>query len=207
MKKSKVGLIELIIFCIIWVSSWCLCIYVRKLGNENLLPFREILIALPFVVFMIYITILLCKDLVMILNTKRKKEIKEQVIGIICGGIILFLLLWPCILSGKDIIEGPKEITLFGLEMVEESGYRGRKHYYIKGVTSENEPIKLNLQLYCQSRQDIEELIKKNIYLKINYFENSKSAYYVEETEWEWDLYKPTIDIIEVPNIDIKGLE
>lgn len=205
-KKSEIGPKELIIFCIIWVLSWCLCVYVRKLGNENLLPLRDFFIYFPFVFSMFYIIILLCKDLRIVLNTKRKKEVQEQFSALICSVIILLILLWPCVLSIKDVFKGPKEITLFGLEVVEESGYRGRKYYYLKGVTSEDEPMKLNLQLYCQSRQEVEELIKKNIYLKIHYFENSNSVYYVEETEWKWNLYKPNIEIIEEPDIDVKEI-
>lgn len=205
MKKSKVGLRKLIVFCIIWISSWSLYIYFRASVGENLLPFMDILFYFPIIVLMLHITISLCKDLITILKTKRKNKIKSLFVEIICSGIVLFILLWFCILSGKDIVEGPKETTLFNVKLVERRGSRRRKHYYIKGVTSDNKQIELSFKHYRQSTKDINELIKKNIYLKISYFENSKFAYSVEETEYE--LYKPNIDIIEVPSIDIQRVK
>ena len=90
--------------------------------------------------------------------------------------------------------------------MIEKSRNHYR-NYYIKGVTSDNQQLILRFKAYRQSKKDVDELIENNIYLKINYFENSEFAYYVEKTEYEWELYKPHIDIIEVPNIHIKEVE
>lgn len=188
MKKREWGAKQICLVLLFPLVSWFIGDYFEQFADENLIPLKEIMYIFPLIVLMLFIFISFAKDLIIKLNnrkTKNTKGIKKELIGLISTSVILFLCLWPCILAVNDIIDGPKEITLYNVKMVRERiGHKGAAHYYLLGTTSHGVSKKIEFWFGRQSEKEIDELIENNIKLKIYYFESSNAAYYVEETKW-----------------------
>lgn len=205
MKKVEIGIKQIIIFCILIVISWGGVFYIRDTANDNLLLFLEVMYAFPFIICFVYMFILSSRNFVLELKNNNKKAIKESFPLLLCILLVLFVFMWLYVPICKDLVEGPKEIILCNVKLTK---YTGGYHdyvdnYYISGISKDKEKFKIEFKHYRQSVKELENLINNSFCLKVIYYENTNISYHVEKGEFEYDIYKPDIYIIDVPNADI----
>lgn len=186
MKKKELGLMALMFIIGIICVSWAIFYYFTRYADETLIPFGEIMFIFPFIVMLFWVLIFYIKSLILILNNRRKKKKRDDIIsysfGIVAVIPLLFPLIWLCVLGVIDIINGPKEITLYRVQMTEKETYGKYSHtkHYLEGVTPDYKQEKIEFRFYRQASDDIDKLLEKNHKLKIYYFENLNIAYLVE---------------------------
>ena len=184
MKDKNLGIKSLVFIisgiCLLWSFGF----YFTRCDNENLIPLGEIMFYFPAVVMLFCVLIFYFRELIRMLNSRRKKryDVTSNLVVIVFIILILFFVLVPCICGIKDLLNGPNEILMHSVQMVKKNtgGKYSQTNYYLEGVTSNLKSKKLLFRFYHQSEDEVAKLLDKDFELKIYYFETLNLAYRVE---------------------------